>query len=130
MKRFLCLVIVATVLSGCHRSDIDAALESLDATIADREAIEADFEARLLSWKEAIGYSEEISTKFILCDSLYHAYKAYDLDSAYRYLDLKMDMALESGNREDELRTLDYICTNKLWDKKHLVVSGTSQGGG
>lgn len=52
--------------------------------------------------------------------------------------ELKNYNSREPENRENyyfkwmflrDLRTVDYICTHKLWDEKHLVVSGTSQGG-
>lgn len=105
MKRILILFSVL-IAFGCTEDEVSEALLELDDTINRREEINSEFNSRLDKLKEAFYNSGSIDDKYYYSDSLYSAYRTYDLDSANKYLETRLHLAELSGKREFLLGTL------------------------
>ncbi len=96
------LIIAVILTSGCRNSELDKALRELDAEIECRDRYAADIEASANEIKISCIFTSSDSLRWERIHGLVEIYRAFNLDSMSRYIDLEKRYA---SNDEQVLYT-------------------------
>lgn len=104
--RLLSLCIIALFFTICTRAksnNIDINLAGLDSCIAERNEINAGYEKHIAALKQQLGYAKkDYSKRRKLLYDIFEAYSAYQFDSAFAYVKVCYNEAVDNNDTHAE----------------------------
>ena len=102
--KYLCITLLAAVLSSCHYSEEKDAMERLEAVISDKFHYEQEFIHRTDKLRKNLCLCSDNEAKWNIVKSLHKEYLSYDIDSAIVYSNM---MAAIADTPEKEMMALE-----------------------
>lgn len=102
--KYLIPALIAVILSSCHYSEEEEAMERLDAVIIDKSHYEQEFINRTEFLKGQLNSCTDNETKWEIAKSLHKEYLSYDIDSSLVYSGMMTSMA---DSPEKEMAALE-----------------------